>query len=145
MAGSSDPNAFYSRVSAIIIACTAILTLSFVGILAIISGETGATTRRLPWYLVLGAVAFVATIVLLEGSGATGREIIVTSSITAIWSFVLIGLAVEGIRYTLLFPEEVFVSQLVLYFLAAALLATGIAYWALHHWREFTGRAPNQL
>lgn len=141
MAERAGRGTFYTRITLIIAACTVILTFSLLGILAIVSGEMTATSNRLPWYLVVGALAFVASIVLLEGHGATGREIIVTASITAIWSFVLIALAIEGLRFTIQEPEEVFVSRTLLYFLAAALLGTGVAYWALHHWREFTGRA----
>lgn len=145
MAGDADPQSFYARISLIIAACTVVLTFSFIGILAVVRGEAGGMSNRLPWYLVIGALAFVATIVLLEGHGATGREIIVSSTITAFWSFVLIALAIEGFWFTYHNHEEVFVTQTVLYFLAAALLATGISYWALHHWREFTGRAPQRL
>ncbi len=141
MSQQDGRRSFYTRITVIIAVCTVVLTFSLLGVLAIVSGDLTATSDRLPWYLVVGALAFVASIVLLEGHGATGREIIVTASITAIWSFVLIALAIEGIRFTIQNPEEVFVSRLLLYFLAAALMGTGVAYWALHHWREFTGRA----
>ena len=145
MAADADRQSFYARISLIIAASTIVLTFSFIGILAVVRGDVGGMSDRLPWYLVSGALAFVATIVLLEGHGATGREIIVSSTITAFWSFVLIALAIEGISFTIRNPEEVFVTRHVLYFLAAALLGTGISYWALHHWREFTGRAPQRL
>lgn len=138
MAGTVDRPSFYTRITLIMAICTIVLTFSFIGVLAVVAGEI--TSTRLPWYLVVGAITFVATIVLLEAHGATGREIIVTSSISAIWAFVLIALAIEGILYAIRYPAEVFTSQLVLYFMAAALLGTGIAYWGLHHWREFTGR-----
>lgn len=141
MSANVDRRTFYTRISAIIIVSTLVLTFSLVGILAIVAGDLTATSQRLPWYLVIGAIAFVGTIILLEGHGATGREIIVTATITAIWSFVLVSLAVEGMRYTIQNPSDVFDSQLPLYFLAAALLGTGLAYWGLHHWREFIGRA----
>ena len=145
MSSSPDRRRFYTRISLVMAACTLVLTFSFIGILAVIAGEVSAPAGRLPWYLVLAAMAFVATIVILEVYGATGREIIVTASITGIWAFVVVTLSVEGIIYTINNPEEVFVSQLVLYFLAAGMLGSGIAYWALHHWREFTGRPPDRL
>ncbi len=145
MAARTDRQSFYTRISIVMAACTLVLTFSFIGILAIVAGEMSQPTRRLPWYLVLAAGAFVATIIILEAYGATGREIIVTATITTIWAFLIVTLSVEGIIYTIRHPEEVFVSQLVLYFLAAGLLGSGIAYWALHHWREFTGRGPSRL
>lgn len=145
MAAGSVARSVYVRISLVIAGCTLLLTFSFVGLLAIASGATDAVSTRLPWYLVVGALAFVATIVLLELYGATGREIIVTASFTGAWALVLVGLSVEGVRYTVTHPEEVFVSRLVLYFLAAGLLGTGIAYWALHHWREFTTQSSGRL
>lgn len=141
MAETLDDRGFYARISVVMAACTLILTFSFLGILALVSGEVESPTARLPWYLVLGAIAFVAGIVILEGYGASGSEIIITSVVVAFWTFVFSSLTVEGVIYTITHPEEVFVSQLVLYFLAAGLLGTGIAYWGLNHWREFTGQA----
>ncbi len=145
MAAGSVARSVYARITVVIACCTLLLTFSFVGLLAIVSGTADAVTARLPWYLVVGALAFVATIVLLELYGATGREIIITASFTGAWAVVLVGLGVEGVRYTINHPEEVFVSRLVLYFLAAGLLGTGIAYWALHHWREFTTQSGQRL
>lgn len=145
MEGDLDRRSFYTRISLVIVGCTIVLTFSFIGILALARGNVAGLSSRLPWYIVIGAIAFVATIVFLEGHGATGREIIVSSTITAFWSFILLALAIEGVWFTFRNPAEVFVTQHVLYFLAAALLGTGIAYWALHHWREFTGRSSQRL
>lgn len=145
MAGDPQRGQFYARISLVMGVCTLVLTFSFIGILALLAGEVDAPGSRIPWYLVLSALAFVATIVLLEAAGTPGREIIVTATVVAVWAFLILALSVEGIIFTISNPQDVFVSQLVVYFLAAALLATGIAYWALLHWREFTGRAPARL
>ena len=130
---------FFARVFAIMIACTLVLTSSFVGILALISGEIEAPLGRAPWYLVFGAMIFVVTIVVLEAYGANGTEIIVTATVNGVLGVIIAGLTVEGILYVWQNPGDVIVSQLVIYFLAAGLLGSGIAYWALHHWREFAG------
>lgn len=145
MAAQPAEGRFYARISLVMGICTLLLTFSFIGILALLSGEVGDPMSRLPWYLLVSALAFVATIVVLEVYGAGGQEIIVTATVIALWAFLLIALSVEGMIFTVNHPEDVFVSRHVLYFLAAGLLATGIAYWALHHWREFTGRAPARL
>lgn len=136
---------FYTRVSIAISACTLVLTASFLGLLAIISGKIDGVQSRIPWYLLLGALVFVATIVILENYGADGREIIVTSTVSGLTGLVVGFLAVEGLFFTYRFPEEVFVSRLVVYFLAAGLIGTGVAYWSLRHWREFTGRRGSGL
>ena len=138
MASLEPVSRFYLRISGIILLCTLVLTFSFIGILAFVAGEPETPLRRLPWYLVVGGVGFVATIVLLEQVGGRGREVLLTAIVNGIVLMLLASLTVEGVLYTIANPEQVFVSQIVLYFLAAGLVGTGIAYWALHHWREFS-------
>ena len=145
MGTADNRQQFFVRIALIMGACTLLLTFSFVGILAIIAGDLSEPSSRLPWYLVIAALAFVAVIVILEVYGATGREIIISAVMTGIWSFVITALSIEGVIYAISHPGEVFTSQLVLYFLAAAMLGTGIAYWALHHWREFTSQSRSRL
>lgn len=145
MGAHPDRGRFYTRISLVMATCTVVLTFSFIGIVAVVSGEMTNPTSRLPWYIVLSAMAFVATIVLLEGYGVAGREIIVTATIVGLWALLIVALSTEGVIYTINHPEDVFVSRMVLYFLAAGLLGSGIAYWALHHWREFTGRSVNRI
>ncbi len=136
---------FVGRASMVIVSATLLLTASFLGILATINREIAGVQSRIPWYLLIAGLAFVTTIVLLEDYGATGREIIVTSTVVGILGFIVGSLSVEGVIFTIRFPEDVFVSRLVLYFLAAGLIGTGVAYWALRHWREFTGKEPQRL
>ena len=129
---------FYFRITVIIALCTLIITFSFLGVLAFIAGEPEAPLARLPWYLVIGAAAFVASIVLLEQMGGRSRDTLVTATVNGVFVIIIATLSVEGFLYTVRNPEEVFVSQLVLYFIAAGLAGTGVAYWALRHWREYT-------
>lgn len=133
---------FYTRVSVVIAGCAVVLTASFLGLLAIVSGEVDGFQSRIPWYLLLASIVFVGTIVILENYGADGREIILTSTVSAVTGLVVGFLGIEGVIFTVRFPEDVFVSRLVVYFLAAGLIGTGIAYWSLRHWREFT--RPNR-
>jgi FlaA1/EpsC-like NDP-sugar epimerase len=133
------------RTSVLIVSCTLLLTASFIGSIAAVSGDIYGFEARVPWYLVTAAGVFVATIVLLEINEAIGRTIIVTAIFTGVVSFFLISLAVEGVIFTLNNPATVFVSQLILYFFAAALIATGIGYWGLRHWREFTANQRESL
>lgn len=138
MATQLNTQDFYVRISLIIVACTLLLTASFIGILSLISGEVAGVGDRIPWYLVVSAIGFVTAIVILEGHGASGQEIIATAIIVSVVLFILFALSVEGMIYATRFPEEVFVSQLVVYFLAAGLIGAGLGYWSLQHWREFT-------
>lgn len=135
----------YTRISAGIAACTVVLTASFLGVVAIMSRDITGFQSRIPWYLLLGAVVFVAAIVLLEDHGADGREILLTAVVSGVTGLVVGVLSVEGVIFTVRYPEEVFVSRLVVYFLAAGLIGTGIAYWSLRHWREFTGGSQSRL
>lgn len=140
MGGRSDDVDVYTRISLGIAACTVVLTASFLGVVAIMSRSVEGVQSRVPWYLLIGAVVFVAFIVILEQYGATGREIILTATVSGVVGLALGALAVEGVIFTVRYPGEVFVSRLVVYFLAAGLIGTGVAYWALRHWREFTDR-----
>lgn len=117
---------------------TLIMTASFIGILAVMEGQLTGIASRTPWYLVFSAFVFTGTVVFLERNDVLGRVIIGTAIALTVVSFGLSMLTTEGVIYTIENPEEVFVSQLVLYFLAAGLVGTGFGYWAINHWREFT-------
>lgn len=130
---------FFLRVGALIVVSTGLLTASFVGVLAFAKGAITGVQGRIPWYLVVGAITFVATIVLLEAYGSEGRLIMLTSLVMTTIALVFVPLAVEGLLFATKHPAEVIGSQLVLYFFAAGLIGTGIGYWGLKHWREFTG------
>ena len=129
------------RASALVAVSTLALTASFIGVLAILEGQTAGIRGRHPWYLVVGCATFVTMVIFLEGHSNSGKAILTTAGIVTVLSYVSITLTVEGLVYMIRFPETVFVSQLMLYFVAAGLLATGIGFWALHHWREFTSDA----
>lgn len=142
---ATDAQSFYLRVGGLIVVCTLLLTASFVGVLALFSGEISAVASRIPWYLVVTAGFFVGTIVILEESNVHGRAIITTALLAGFFGGGAVALGFEGLLYTLENPKIVLGSQLGLYFLAAGLIATGIGYWALNHWREFSGQQQGQL
>lgn len=140
----SDSQRVIAQVSALIVACTLLLTAGFVGFIAAISGELGGFEARIQWYFAVAALVFVATIVLLELNDAGGATIITSATVVGVLAFLLIFLAAEGVLFTLDNPETVELSRLVV-FASAALVATGIGYWALRHWREFTASGPDSL
>lgn len=144
MDGRADRE-FLLRLVGMIAVCTVIFTTSFVGIFGALTGEITGFEDRIPFYLLLGAVAFVGTIVLLEMSGADGRTIIVSSVVVAVLAFIALALAIEGLLFAIEHPGEVLAQRLIVYFLAAALIATGLGYWSLKHWREFTRSPPDTL
>lgn len=141
----SSNRRFLTRALLLIGVSTFILTASFVGILAILSGASTGVADRVPFYLIVLGLAFVGTILLLEEYGTEGRLIIVTAAVTSLLTFISTALTVEGALYAVRFPEDVFVSRLVYYFITAALLGTGIGYWGVRHWREFVQTAPDGL
>ncbi|MFW6382454.1 MAG: hypothetical protein ACOCZD_00265 [Haloferacaceae archaeon] len=129
---------YFVRTGVLAAVSTLIMTASFIGILAVTESQLAGIATRTPWYLVFAALVFTVTVVFLERNDVVGRVIIGTALALAVVSFALSMLTTEGVIYTVRNPEEVFVSQLVLYFLAAGLLGTGFGYWAINHWREFT-------
>lgn len=132
---------FFLKATGLVGGSTFILTASFVGLLSLLSGDPVDLGDRVPFYMIVMGFVFVGTILILEEQGATAEAILVTAIVVAVLAFVGIGLTVEGILFAMRNPDRVFVSQLVYYFIAAGLIATGIGYWGIRHWREFTGQS----
>lgn len=145
MSLSPEVKGFLFRGTFIVTVSTVILTSSFIGIVALIAGEPVTVGNRLPYYLILMGLVFVAIILLLEEYGSEPRITILTATISAIIALLVSLLGVEGFLYAISNPALVFDEQLVFYFIAAALIATGVTYWAIKHWREFIGADAGSL
>lgn len=128
---------YMARTSLLVAVFTVVLTINLVGIMAVITGEVTGTTGRFPWYVLLTAIAFVAVILIMEAAEADGALVIRAAVTAAAIGFVFIVFGGEGLIFAWEEPEEVFDSQLLLYFMSAAVIATGLGYWLLRHWREF--------
>ncbi|WP_158058221.1 hypothetical protein [Halorussus halophilus] len=129
---------FLARAGGAVAASTVVLTASFVGVVAFFTGSANGVGGRLPFYVLTMAVAFAATIFALDDPEADGSRVISATAGVTVASFVLVTLAGEGFVYAVRFPGKVLASNLLVYFAAAGLICTGLAYWALRHWREFT-------
>jgi len=135
----SDSNyAFFSRIIGVIAASTVVLTASFIGVVAVLDGETAGIGSRAPFYVLGMAIAFVIALFNLDDTRADGREVFLATLGIALFAFVIISLGGEGLLYLLEKPENFFASHVIVYFLAAGLLCTGIGYWGLRHWKEFS-------
>jgi len=117
---------------------TLLLTTAFLGVLAIVSGGNPGIGDRVPVYLLLAAAVFVTFIVLLEHRDLDGRTVLISTTSIAVATGALAWLVGEGLVHALLDPGEVFASQTIVYLIAAAVACTGLFYWTLNHWREFT-------
>lgn len=127
-----------------VVLSTVMLTASFLGIVALVTGEVVGISTRLPFYVLSMSIAFVGAIVTFEEEFRDGRQILQLSVIGAIATFVFVTLGAEGIAFLIQNPEEVVASHLLFYILAAGLIGTGIGYWTMRHWGEFT-RAKTEL
>lgn len=127
----------FVRIGLGVVLSTLTLTASFVGLLALLTGEATDIGSRLPLYVLAMAVAFVATIVFWELRARDGRVVLFSAGAVSVGTLVLVTLSGEGIVYTAREPEAVIASTLLFYFLAAGLIATGLGYWGARHWREF--------
>lgn len=132
---------YLARTSLIVAGFTVILTVSFIGAMAVMTGEATRAMDRLPYYILLAAVVFVATILRLEEAGYDGRSVLTAAVTVGVLGFILILLDGEGLWFALQHPDDILLSQLLIYFLAAATIATGLGYWGLRHWREFARQA----
>lgn len=137
----AETREYFARTSALVVVFTVILTTNFVGIMSILTGDVTGTTNRFPIYVLLTAIVFVAVIMIMEAADAEGRLVIQAAIVSGLLGFVLVVFGGEGVIYALERPENVFDSRLLLYFVSAAVIATGLGYWGLRHWREFS-RGP---
>ena len=124
------------RAAGVILAFTVLLTAGFVGVLRLIQVGTEGTGTRLPLYTLVMAAAFVASIYAFARYGADARTVLFSATGFGVAAFVLVGLAVEGVVYAVTSPGVVFGSQILVYFLAAGLIGTGIGYWLVAYWRD---------
>jgi hypothetical protein len=120
-----------------VVVSTLALTASFLGLVALLTGSVAGIQNRLPFYVLAMAIAFVGSILTLEGEFDAGREVLETAALAAVITVLTVTLAGEGVAYSLQDPGRVISSQLVFYFLAAGLMGTGLGYWGLRHWDEF--------
>lgn len=122
----------------VVIGVTLIMTASFVGVVALVAGDMFGLTERIPYYVLVTAVAFVVSLFKLDDESIDGVTVLIATTGIAIGAGVLFSLSVEGLIYGFHNPEQIVASQLLIYFVAAALICTGLGVWALRHWREFT-------
>jgi hypothetical protein len=127
---------FVVRAGALVALSTAVLTASFIGLLAFVRGAIVDPGARLPVYVFCTAVVFVVALFTLEDPDDPGVPIVTTAVGVGIAAFVLAALGGEGILYATENAEALLTSQIVLYVVAAALICTALVYWAVHHWRE---------
>lgn len=124
------------RAGALVAVCTLVLTASFVGLVALLSGQAPGVSDRLPLYVLGMATAFVGTILLFEAQGIEGKTIMATAGSVALGTFIFLTLGGEGVVHIVRNPGQVVASQLLFYFLAAGMIGTGLGYWGIQHWQE---------
>ena len=122
-----------------------LLTAAFMGVVGFTNDAALHVASRMPAYALVMGVVFVVAILRLDAPDREGMTVLVATSGIAVLSFVLVTLATEGVFYTMLRPDEVITSMLILYFAAAGLVVTGVVIWSLHHWREFAATDSSGL
>jgi hypothetical protein len=127
-----------ARVGALVAGCTAVLTASFLGLASLLTGPPPGLAGRIPFYVLAMAVAFVASVVGFEERlhSTKAAATIRAAAAVAAASLLVVTLASEGLVHAVQHPGEVVASQLLVYFLAAGLVGTGLSYWGVNHWRE---------
>lgn len=132
---------YLARVGAGVTVCTLALTAAFLGLVALVTGEATGVGARLPVYVLVMAGAFVGSLVLLEEGRRDGTTVLTAAALIAVAAFALVSLGGEGVLFAVDEPGEALGSQLLFYLLAAALVGTGLGYWAVQHWQEVRRRA----
>ena len=127
-----------ARAGVFVVFSTVALTASFLGVVALVTGQVAGVSTRLPFYVLAMSIAFVGAIISLEAEFHGGARILQYSIAAAALAFALVTLGGEGVVFLIENTEQVVTSHLLFYILAAGLIGTGLGYWALHHWSELT-------
>jgi hypothetical protein len=127
------------RAVALIAASTLILTTAFLGVVVIaFQGGNPGIGGRVPLYLLLAAAVFVTFIILLEQRDLDGQTVLVSTTSIAVATGAMAWLVGEGLVFAANNTSLVMSDDIIVYLLAAAVACTGLFYWTLNHWREFT-------
>ncbi|MFC6768811.1 hypothetical protein [Natrinema soli] len=126
------------RVVGAIVGVTIVLTACLVGAMAMVGGDTIGVDNRFPYYVLVTAIGFVASLWKLDENDADGTTVLIATAGIALASGILFSFAVEGVVFGIRNPNRILSSQLLVYFLAAGLICTALGMWCLRHWREFT-------
>ena len=129
------------EIATLVAVSTVVLTADFVGLLSLLTGEAAGVGVRFPYYVLLMAVAFVVTIVGLARYDTEGRTVLSAATGVAVLALVVGFLAGEGIVYAVTHREEVLNPGILFYFVAAGLIGTGLSFWTVNYWRDFTNGA----
>ena len=122
-----------------VVVTTLALTAAFLGFVALVTASVTGLEDRLPYYVLALALAFVGGIVTFEEEFRHGQRILRIAGLAAFTTFLLVGLAGEGVAYLVQRSGQLLSSQLLFYFLAAGLIGTGLAYMGLRHWDDLSG------
>jgi len=131
--------------AAAVVGFTALLTASFVGVVSLIEGGEPGMSGRVPFYVLAMAIVFVTSLWIFERWDLDGRWVLTAVAGISILSFALLSLAGEGVVFTVNHPNRVLTPDVLLYFVAAALICTGLGIWGVKHWQEFTGDEPSAV
>jgi len=118
---------------------TLLLTACFLGFVGLVTGGVVGVENRLPYYSLALALGFVGAVLGFEREFRTGERIIRAAGLAAASTFLLVGLAGEGVAFLVQRPDAVLSSQSLFYFLAAGLIGTGLGYIGMRHWEDLTG------
>lgn len=129
-----------SRAVLTVATSTILLTAAFVGIAVIVEGRMVADLpTRLPVYVLVFALAFIVTMLKLDNRHRDGMQILIATCGIGVITTLLVSLATEGGLYLAQEPETLLRRGLIVVFLAAAIICTGLGIWGVRHWREFVG------
>lgn len=126
------------RVVVPILASTVVLTAAFLGALSLLYQSVPGFQNRFPLYVFLMALGFVTALFLLERPRIDGSQVLMATIGLTVTVFIIVTLAGEGFMFAWTYPAEVFQPDFILYLLAAGLIGSGLAFWTIRHWREFT-------
>jgi hypothetical protein len=123
--------------------CTIVLMTALLGGVALAAGRAGGFVARLPMYVLVTAVAFLAVLLVADHARTHGTAILARAAGVAVVGFATVSLGTEGVVDAVRYTDTVVYSSLFVYLLSTAVVVTGVGYWATHNYRDVRNLAAS--
>ena len=116
---------------------TLVFTLAAVGLVGLINGQNTGSDERLGFYVLFSSVVFIVTIYSIEKTKRkNAMDIMKVVIAITIFGFVLVSLSGEGL--VRIVQGTGYTLQTYLYLVTGGLLCSGVGWWVIRHWKEYT-------
>ena len=116
---------------------TVIFALAAVGLVELVEGRAMGSDQRLGFYVLFSSILFIFTIYSIEkAKRRDGFDVMKVVIAITIVGFIIASLSGEGLIRVV--QGAGYTSQTYVYLITGGLVFSGVSYWAIRHWKEYT-------